>query len=318
MSSGSSRTLAYVSSRDGISVIDTSINEVTAKIPLTNPGALSVAPDGRRIYAGGVYTVSVIGTATNTVVATVDMKPHIIGKGIVAPDGKHAYFATIIPVAGGVGAPDRPDTLRIMVLTTATETVAPSSIDVDQSGDAGGLAVSANGRFVYFACASAVMVLDTTLNKIVAKIPVAAPGASQLKGLAITPDSKRAYVTDNFDQVTVLDLTNNSVITSMKLPAHTGDLAGIAMSPSGASVFVIGTATTGTISVIDTATNTVKGTISLPSYGPLVLAITPDGKTIYAGGGNNTSVFAVDVATGAVTDTLSLAADSIAIATVAA
>jgi YVTN family beta-propeller protein len=266
----------------------------------------------------GVFTVSVIGTATNTVVATVDMKPHVVGRGVVAPDGKHAYFATSIPIAGGVGSPDRPANLNIMVLTTATETVAASSIDADQVGDVMGIAVSPNGKFVYFACAGVVVVLDTTLSKIVAKIPVAAAGQSKLKGMAIMPDGKHAYVTDDFDQVSVLDLTNNSVTSKVKLPSGANNLGGIAMSPDGGRAYVIGDTTTGIIFVIDTANNTMTGSIALPSFAPSVLAITPDGKTIYAGGGNNPNMYAVDVATSAVTDTITLAADSIATATIAA
>jgi YVTN family beta-propeller protein len=305
------RTLLYVSNFQGVSVIDTAINEVVATIPLADSGASTAAPDGRRVYLGGgdPYTISVIGTTTNTVVAKVNLgSPHIVERGVVAPDGKHAYFSTDVPRAGG--PLDLLPSINIKILETATEIVAANGIEVDQVGYASDVAMSANGKFIYFACSGAVVVLDTTLNQVVAKIVVPAAGVSVLKGIAITPDSKHAYVTDNFDQISVLDLTNNTVIAKVKLPVGTGDLGNISMSPDGARAYFIAY---GAIVIVNTATNTMIGSISLPNPNPTTTAITPDGKTIYAGGGNNSNIYAVDVATSAVTATITLAVDSMTI-----
>jgi YVTN family beta-propeller protein len=307
MSSASSRTLAYVGNNIGVSVIDTTIDEVVAKIPLSFAGALAAAPDGKRVYVGGVSTLSVIGTATNTVVASVNVQ-NPSGNVAVAPDGKHAYFAASLPPPG----PTFDETLRVLVLETATESVV-ASIDAENVGNGSGIAVSPNGERVYIGCKTAVLVLDTTLNKIVAQITPSSPGANELKGLAIAPDGKHAYVTDIFDQLSVLDLTNNSVSSTVKLSAN--DLRGIAISPNGGFAYVVGS---GTISVIETTNHTTTGSISLPSVTLSSIAITPDGKKLYVGGGTDLRIFAVDLAANAVIDTLTLDAGDIAICTIAA
>jgi YVTN family beta-propeller protein len=307
-----SRTFAYVNNSDGVSVIDTSVNEVTAKIPLVNAGVLlAAAPDGRRVYASSGFSVAAIGTATNSVVATVGTMNNMIVRGVVTPDGKHAYLLSSIPIPGGFGAPLGPDTLRIQVLATATETIAAGSIDIADVGAPGAVAVSANGGLLYCVGTAAAVVVDMTLNKLVAKIAVPAAGPNELKGLAITRDGKRAYVTDVFDQVTVLDLTNNSSLATMRKPAGISGLGSIAMSPDGQRAYVVGY---DAIAVIDTANNTATGSIPLPNSAVSVLAVTPDGKTIYVGG--SSSIYAVDVATSAVTDTLTLACSAIAIVSI--
>ena len=69
---------------DTVSVLDTVTNTVTATIPVnagstgtclgnTPCNGVAVTPDGRKVYVGnrGLNSVSVINTATNTVIATV-------------------------------------------------------------------------------------------------------------------------------------------------------------------------------------------------------------------------------------------------------
>jgi YVTN family beta-propeller protein len=86
-----------------------------------------------------------------------------------------------------------------------------------------------------------VSVIDTATNKVVATIPV---GHSP-NGIAVTPDGKRVYVTNDNDFVSglsviaVIDTSINRVVARISL----GDVipvgtAGIAMSPNGKSVYV--------------------------------------------------------------------------------
>jgi YVTN family beta-propeller protein len=85
--------------------------------------------------------------------------------------------------------------------------------------------------------------------------------------------------------------------------------AGIAFSPDGAIAYVTNEQD-GTISVIDTATNSVTATITLTgSINPRFLAITPDGKTLYVPGGGigfPDGVQAVSTATNTVTTVIPL------------
>ena len=97
--SAAAAPFAYVANgqADTVSVIDTATTPPSVVATIPGPqsfltGAVAVTPDGKHVYVtiGADSTVSVIATATNTVVATV---PVAGGSGRVAvtPDGKHAY-----------------------------------------------------------------------------------------------------------------------------------------------------------------------------------------------------------------------------------
>jgi YVTN family beta-propeller protein len=65
-------------------------DEATATIPITNPNALTVSPDGNRLYVSGTDGISVLDTNTNTVLNI------ITGSGgslAVSPDGSRLYAA---------------------------------------------------------------------------------------------------------------------------------------------------------------------------------------------------------------------------------
>ena len=77
----------------------------------TNPEWLAVAPNGKHVYVTNINSanVSVIRTATNTVVATIPVGTFPIGVA-VTPDGTHAYVAN-----NGSN--------NVSVIATATKTV---------------------------------------------------------------------------------------------------------------------------------------------------------------------------------------------------
>jgi YVTN family beta-propeller protein len=96
--------LAYVTSSNGISVIDTGDNKVVDTIPVFATAA-AVTPDGKRVYAlGGTSDISVIDTTNDKVVATIPLDVALVQYGVslngnssaiaVTPDGKHVYATT--------------------------------------------------------------------------------------------------------------------------------------------------------------------------------------------------------------------------------
>ncbi len=111
---------AYVtnSGDDTVSVIDTATNKVVGQ-PIgvgVGPNRVAVTPDGKHAYVAntGTFpnfgtTVSVIATATNTVMATVTVGAGPFGVA-VTPDGKHVYVANFNPGT-------------VSVIATATNTV---------------------------------------------------------------------------------------------------------------------------------------------------------------------------------------------------
>lgn len=132
-------------------------------------------------------------------------------------------------------------------------------------------------------------------------------------GIAITHDGRYAYVannnnyglqntnasgaTVNSDSVTVIDLSNNTVLTTIYDTSFLQPYT-VTINPAGTRAYVTNSAGS-TVTIINIATNTVTGIIS-GFDGPSGMVITPDGNTGYVnnyggpilGSGNG---FTVDV-----------------------
>jgi YVTN family beta-propeller protein len=129
-------------------------------------------------------------------------------------------------------------------------------------------------------------------------------------GIAITPDNRFAYVTNNNnygiagqDTVTVLDLTTNTVVTTIH-DASFQEPYRVSINPAGTKAYISNSNGT-TITIIDIATNKVIGIIT-GFDGPSGMAITPNGLFGYVnnyggpggvGSGNGTTVNVVDLTT---------------------
>ena len=106
--------LYVANSGDGtVSVIDTATNMVVATVPVgVNPQGVAVTPDGTHVYVTNIGpcavpfgpcsgTVSVIHTATNTVVKTISVVS-LTGGVAVTPDGTKVYVTTQPPIPRSV------------------------------------------------------------------------------------------------------------------------------------------------------------------------------------------------------------------------
>jgi outer membrane autotransporter protein len=194
---------AYVANgNDTVSVIDVGNNSAPiATIPLgtgTEPFGVAVTPDGQFAYITnfGNNTVSVIATATNTVVGSlipVGSSPQGVA---ITPDGRFAYVTNF-----GDGT--------VSVINTATKAVTQISV----GGAPEGVAITPNGNFVYIANQSnnTVSVISTMTNQVV-NIPV----GSTPVGVAITPDGKFVYVTNFGDNtVSVIQVGSDAVLQTI-------------------------------------------------------------------------------------------------------
>jgi outer membrane autotransporter protein len=199
---------------DTVSVIDVATNSATALIPLgagNEPFGVAVTPDGRSVYITNfaTNTVSVIATATNTVIVS-SIPVGISPEGVaITPDGRFAYVANF-----GSGT--------VSVINTATNAVATISV----GGAPQGIAITPNGNFVYIANQSdnTVSVINTITNQVVS-IPV----GSTPVGVAITPDGRFAYVTNSGDNtVSVIEVGRNAVLQTI----------GVGNQPSSFGAFI--------------------------------------------------------------------------------
>jgi DNA-binding beta-propeller fold protein YncE len=114
--------LAYATTVNGISVIDTGSNALLGTIPCC--GGAAVAPDGKLVYAvnnsnsSTVISISVIDANSNGVVATIPLDASLadassLGAGgpiAITPDGKQIYVAAVI-CPNSIGLCDRPSGL---------------------------------------------------------------------------------------------------------------------------------------------------------------------------------------------------------------
>ena len=167
-------THAYVTNAfdSNVSVIDTATNKVVATIPVgSSPNGVAITPDGTRAYVtnGADNAVSVIDTASNTVVGTIPVGQDPSGVAITS-DGTHAYVTNQLDDSVSVI-----DTVSNKVVATIPGLIIPIGVAITPDG------TETFGRddrrqqslaYVTNSVDNTVSVIDTSSNKVVARIPV--------------------------------------------------------------------------------------------------------------------------------------------------
>jgi YVTN family beta-propeller protein len=286
---------AYVTNFNGasVSVIDTATNTAaTSTIPVGNaPAGLAITPDGSRAYvtnrfAGPPGTVSVIDTATNAVVGT----PIVVGNGpsaiAITPNGQFAYVANRT-------------SNDISVIDTATNTVVGSPIALAPAANPKGIAITPNGQFAYVTEGGLnnVVVISTASNSVVGS-PI--PAGLNPFSVAVTPDGASVYVVNqNSGTVTPINTATNTAGTPIPVPSAPINLA---ITRNGKFAYIVSqNSPNSTVSMIDTATNTVVGSPILTGSQSLGMTFTPSGKTGYVTNGDDDNVSVIDTNTNTTT-----------------
>jgi YVTN family beta-propeller protein len=231
----------------------------------------------------GDGTVSVLDTATNAVVATVEVGDEPLGAA-VHPSGSRTYVANQVAPNGTVS-----------VIDTASNTVIAT---VPVGARPSGVAVKLPGNFVYVTNRDDknVSVIDTATNAVVATIAV---GNNPL-GIAIDPAGTPAYVVNKgSNNVSVIDTTLNAVVATIPVG---NDPSQVAIGPNGQRAYVSNSSNT-SVSVIDTSTVAVVATVPVGSI-PEGLTVDPSGARLYVANSGPNSVSVVDTATNTVLKTI--------------
>ena len=131
-------------------------------------------------------------------------------------------------------------------------------------------------------CAFALLVIVAGCSS--SSDPAAAPAASK--------PHRKAYVGLFGDQsVAVLDTVNNQVLKTIPVSAPDG----LIVTPNGKKVYVSST-DTGTVKVIETANDTLAGTITVGAK-PAGISVTPDGSRVVVSVGGESQAVIIDTAT---------------------
>jgi YVTN family beta-propeller protein len=215
---------------------------VAATIPVAfSPYGAVVSPDGSELYvASAAGTVSVIDTASNTVVDTIGG----LGNSYfldVTPDGSQLLVADY---SGG----------NVFVIDTATRAI----VDTYATGNGPFVVnITPDGTKAYATSGSGNVAVAIDLGT-GTMTPIAGTGANG--DVAFLPDGSRAYFTNwNTGGVLVVDTATDTVVQTIPTVAN---VIGASTTPDGTRVYVTNR-NTGEVYVIDTATNTVVDTLAV-------------------------------------------------------
>jgi YVTN family beta-propeller protein len=225
-----------------LTVIDGATNQKGPRIQLGLASGLTasmaIAPDGERIYVTNDrdMTVSVVSTATNTVIQTLP-KELFLGPGVlqspvqyvvVSPDSQTLY----VNVGTGISVIDTASMMRINY----------------RGGIYGQPVISPDGTRLYFKIAGGysgpdrVLVLDAASLVTLADVSLPAPTADRGYDISITPDGRYVHITrgryNNASGLAVLDTTTNTIVHER--PTPNAFAAASETSPNGAYLYVVG------------------------------------------------------------------------------
>jgi YVTN family beta-propeller protein len=269
-----------------ISMIDTTSNDVVATIQVGNtPTSVAVSPDGTRAYVTNYNdnTVSVINTTDNSVLQTIDVPYRdtcCVHDLAVSPDGSRVYVTN-----------DLDNT--VSVITAATNTITGP---YDAGFQPSSMAVSPDGRRLYFANypTNSIMVSDTATMTPIGQPIYLGSGVSP-KDLAV--NGNRLYTVNDVihsgtvdSSVSVIALGSSGNYTVVDTIAVSDAAAAVALSPDGSRLYV-SHEVPGTITVIDTGTNEVIGTVTADNdalASGADIAVGPDGRLYLTDSSDNT------------------------------
>jgi YVTN family beta-propeller protein len=293
-----SGTRVYVAGQTHLYVIDTASNTIVHKYYLAGiPTQLTLAPDGSRLYIteAGNPGLNALDLKTGKLIRLAIGSHQDPGHILLSADGSTVYLlegnqvalynvatksvTTTIPLsfgpATGVLAPDGSDlyvangsSLARIDLTTDTVTAVTTPVSISE------LVYAADGSRIYLLGSGQVISLDTATE---ATTPLTVQIAVSV-GIALAPNAQTAYVADRSGSaVAVVDLHSRTVTAI--IPVGRG-LQSILANPDGKYVYVTKRYSK-SVTVIDTATNSVSASIGGLGNYPGPMAVSPDGATLY-------------------------------------
>lgn len=216
-------------------------------------------------------------------------------------------LAVALPVPAGAAADEvyapNADDGTVSVIDTATNAVVgmPITVGVEPRG----ITFAPNGTRAYVANGDSdtVSVIDAATRAVTATIAV----GGEPRGIAASPDGARVYVANVEDNPFGVDTVSRiNTATNTVEPAITvgNEPRGLAISPDSSRVYVTNF-DDGTVSVIDTATDTVVDTVTVGAgfAEPRGIAVNPAGTRVFTANSGEGTVSVIDTANNMVVGT---------------
>jgi YVTN family beta-propeller protein len=306
-------------------VVNTDLPATTIGSPSTSPSpTTSSSNNASQLNAG---SVSVVSTATDSVVGTIAVDGPGPIDAAFSPDGHWAYVTNNGVAAGGSVNIIDTSTLAVVGSYAPTTPLPPGSTGWNPTS----VAVSGDGRQLWVSAVNDldepsgtpddVSVFDTATHAQLAEIPV----GSGPYFMAMSADGHDAYVADKVScDIRQIDTSTFKVVSTVSWPAKEGCPFGLAVGPDDAVYTVTGedhtfdeghagnafgsvhfTSPQGTAPLQATTppTATVLGKVGTD---PVTVALSADGTEAYVVDADRPTVDVVDTATGIVTSVFKL------------
>lgn len=225
--------------------------------------------------------IEIVAATGLNLTVPVGISPRGVG---VLPDGSRAYVANQGVSSNSVSVIDVPSGI-------AVGTIAMGSSPAE-------VAVSPDGTRVYVSrpLLGNVAVIDTATNAVIASLTAGANPSY----MTINPSGTRLYVANGgtASTITVLNLsTGGSILGTVNVGQNP---TGMAVTPDGTRLYAA-IQDANLVRVVNTATNTVSGTISGAFNLPRGLAMSADGSRVYVPNYLGNNVLVIDTVSNAVT-----------------
>ncbi|WP_203986125.1 beta-propeller fold lactonase family protein [Sphaerisporangium rufum] len=277
---------AYVANfgSDTVSVIDTATNTVIRTVAVGDgPWGVAFSPDGTRAY------VTNSGSATVSVIETV---AHTVVGTIALPAGSAPHGVVVRPDGNRVYVAGR-DSDRVYAIDPATGAVAGS---VAVGALPWGLAITPDGARLYVGQEGVNHV--TVINTATETVSGTLSAGNVPWTVALSPNGSRLYVANWSDAtVSVFDIPAGTPVATVRVGPDGSAPAGLSVSPDGRRVYVPNLQGF-QVAQIDAVTNTTLAPI--PLNAPIWTAVRPDGTRLYVTNYGQNLVSVLNTATNAV------------------
>jgi YVTN family beta-propeller protein len=309
MSIASATPFAYItnSGDNTVSVVDTATNLVIKTVNVGNePNGVAVSPDGMKAYVANSGSNDISVIDTNTNAVTANLTIGKTSQGISINPAGTKVYVTNT----GSGLLSQG---TVSVIDIATNNITYVNVG---GKNPTGIVCSPDGNKAYVAVTddNNISIIDTGTNTVIDNVHVLV----RPQGIAVSPDGKWLYVTcliQGAPNFYVIDPATKTVVTSFIV----GDNPfAVTVNPTGTKVYTASynaSDFSNDVYVINTISNNITAIVKVGEkipiggstvYPPYGIAFTPDGLKVYVANYNDNNVSVLDTATNNVTTTVNV------------